>query len=79
MVPAFGKFASLTLLLLVLSAISTLVRSQAPNDVSGKMCAPEPVPDGVVRLLDARWYGTLLVGGIVSAGWTQTPAGSVSE
>ena len=76
MVIALSRCASLTLLL---SAMSTLVRSQAPGDAESQWCTKPPVPDGVVRLLDTGWYATLLTGGINNAGWTQTPAGSVSE
>ena len=79
MVLAIGKCASLTSLLLVLLAMSTLVRSQAPGDAMGQSCIKPAVPDGVFMLLDAGWYPTLLTGRTDSAGWTQTPAGSVSE
>ena len=74
-----GRCASLTSVLLLLSVISTLVSSQAPGDAAAQTCTKPPVPDGVVRLLDAGWYGTLLTGGTNNAGWTQTPASSVSE
>ena len=77
MVLAFGRYACLTSLLLILSAISTLVCSQAPSDAAGQTCDKPTVPDGMVRLLDAGWYSTLLSGGDSSAGW-QIPAGSVS-
>ena len=79
MVLAFGRSASLTSFLLVHSVISTLVRTQAPDDAKGQTCSKPAVPDGVVRLLDAGWYLTLLTGGASNAGWTQTPPGSVGE
>ena len=79
MVLAFRRCASLTSLLLVLSAMSTLVSSQAPGDADGQSCTKPTVPDGVVMLLNAGWYSTLLTGGTSSAGWTQTPSSSVSE
>ena len=65
-------------LLVLLSTISTLVRSQAPNDFHEE-CTRDPVPDGVVRLLDSAWYRTLIPGSmfIDNAGWTQMPDGSV--
>ena len=75
MVLAVGRCACLTSLLLVLLAMSTLVRSQAPGDAAGQTCSKPPVPDGVFMLLDAGWYSTLLG----DAKWTQTPSGSVSE
>ena len=65
--------------LLVLLAWSAHVCSQAPGDAQGNSCEKKTVPDGVVRLLDSRWYRQLLSGGSQNAGWTQTPSGSVSE
>ena len=65
--------------LLVLLALSALVRSQAPGDAQGNSCEKKTVPDGVVRLLDSRWYRQLLSGVSDTAGWTQTPSGSVNE
>ena len=76
---AFGRSVSLTSLLLVLSAIRTLVLSQAPGDANIQDCDKPTVPDGVVRLLDTGWYKTLLAGGTDSAGWSQTPIDSVRE
>ena len=65
--------------LFVLSALSALVRSQAPGDAEGNSCTKKPVPDGVVRLLDSHWYQSLLSNDSQNAGWTQTSEGSVSE
>ena len=76
---AFGRCKSLTSLLLVLSAISTLVRSERPGDTPYQSCQTKPAPDGVVRLMDSKWYQTLLSGGTKAAGWTQTSGSSVNE
>ena len=78
MLPAFGR-SSPSACVLIFSAISTLTHSQAPFDAEGNQCTKKTVPDGVVRLLDSRWYIMLLSNGSQNAGWTQTPSGSVSE
>ena len=72
------RYASLTSLL-VLLAWSALVRSQAPGDADSNLCEKHTVPEGIVRLLDSRWYRQLLSGGAQNAAWTQTPSDSVSE
>ena len=78
MILVLGRYAFLTSLL-AFSALSVLVRSQAPNDAHTQ-CTQDPVPDDVVRLLDSTWYRTLFFGNpfIDSAGWTATPVDSVS-
>ena len=79
MLHAFGR-ASLTACVLIISTICMLTRSQAPGDAASQTCEKKDVTDGVVRLLDSNWYRRLLLSsGSDNAGWTQTPADSVSQ
>ena len=74
-----GKPAAL-LCAIVFAVVITLVLSQAPEDTEGHTCSQLDVPQGVFRLLDSSWYKLLLSSSSsASAGWTQTPAKSVSD
>ena len=76
----FVTFDGAMLLTLLVVLYSTLVRSQAPGDAHDRSCTMQPVADDVVMLLDSAWYRSLLPSNVYdSAGWTQTPAGSVSR
>ena len=75
----FVTFDRAMLLTLLVVLYGTLVRSQAPGDAHPS-CTMQSVPEDVVMLLDSAWYRSLLPSNVYdSAGWTQTPAGSVSR